>query len=146
MNLETLPITIEYSGCVPSPWEGANLKVDMWKITLTKGRDSWSTPYYTGLGLRSPRTGPSLGVVDREHLESSRQPVKPTNARVLNHLILDASAADENFDDWCSSYGYSNASIKMLNTYKKCLGIASALQRFFTREELEEIKALTEDM
>jgi hypothetical protein len=94
-----------------------------------------SFDYFTGLGLRTkPRTS-----------WDTAKPKKPKIADVLHSLIMDASAADENFDDWCDSYGYSSDSIKSLNMYKLCLETARALRKHFSSSTMVNIRELLQD-
>lgn len=73
------------------------------------------------------------------------KPRKPKVADVLHSLILDASAADENFHDWCANYGYSDDSIKAMNTYRACLEVAVALRKHFSPDTLRTVRELLQD-
>lgn len=147
-DIETLPIKIIYAGEVPCPWSNSSVKVDQWIISLSDSNSFWSTNYFTGLGLRGPRSErvrdggpePRRNTLMWERLEASRKPVMPTKRQVLESFFLDAGAGTVNFDDWCDNYGYSNDSIKSLNTYKACLGIYRAINKYFdtaTRKAIE---------
>ena len=59
---------------------------------------------------------------------------------------MDAAVADETFSDWCSNYGYSDDSIKALNTYKQCTEIAAALRKHFDRATLDAIREAVADL
>ena len=131
-DIESLPVKIELIGEMPSPWsEDKPRAVDAWRVTIGNQCDNkagqWVTTYYTGTGLRNKKTG---------------RPTRPTVADVLYSLFSDASAADENFSDWCSTYGYSDDSIKALNIYKACTDIAANLRRQFdpaTRAQIQSV-------
>lgn len=127
LDIESLPINITYA-CETTC---ADWQCDQWRVTLTGKSGYWSTNYFTGIGLRNKRT---------------KQPIKPSKIDVLYCLFNDANAAEYNFSDWCVEYGYSDDSIKAMNTYKQCLDIASALRRFFSSEQREAIKAAVSEM
>ena len=48
------------------------------------------------------------------------KPLKPKLDDVLHALVMDASACEQSFEDWCSELGYSDDSIKALETYREC--------------------------
>lgn len=127
--LEALPVKIEYVAEVPSKWAG---NVDQWRVTISSRAGSrWhSFDYFTGLGLRT---------------KPNSRPKKPKVADVLHSLIMDASAADENFHDWCANFGYSDDSIKAMNTYKACLEVAVALRKHFSADTLHQVRELLQD-
>ena len=151
-DFASLPITIHYAG--QTEREG-NWKCDEWRVRITNPSQSrdWTTRYYTGLGLRSPIPAQALafnpprkGTLAYEALEKSRKPKFPQIADVLHALFMDADAADYNFIEWCDNYGYSNDSIKALNTYKECLDTAANLRRFFNKEQRDAIYMAVQDM
>lgn len=151
IDFETLPVEITYAGQTQrdNKWD-----CDHWRVRISNQNGYWTTDYYTGLGLRSPIPAvylainpPRKGTVAYAALEKAyRRPVKPKVIDVLHALFTDAEAADYNFDDWCASYGYSNDSIKAMNTYKQCLEAAHALRRYFTREQREAIRVAIQDL
>lgn len=124
------PITVAYVGA--TSWDGHDKPIDcdLWRVTLTgpKSAGFWSTDYRTGFGLRK-----------------KGMPCKPSKADIMHCLILDASAADENFTDWCSNCGYSDGSIKALNAYQACIETAHALRKYIGREDLAAIAELLKD-
>jgi hypothetical protein len=131
MDIKHLPVRITYAGEIfKSDWSKNGQTVDKWMIALTSKSGYWSCDYFTGTGLRSKKF--------------PNKPVKPEMRDVLESLILDASAADYNFADWCSEYGYSDDSIKALNTYKACLETATALRKHLGRETLQQVRAIIE--
>ena len=130
--LEALPVKIDYVG---ETTRDNNWQCDQWRVQLTSKAGFWSTDYFTGLGHRiKPKQSWAKPVVKR-----------PKVADVLHSLILDASAADENFHDWCAEYGYSDDSIKALNTYKACLETAQALRKHFSPDTLRTVRELLQD-
>ena len=127
--LEALPVKIDYVGEVPSKWDADTPRtVDQWRVTLSSKAGFHSFDYYTGLGLRA-----------------RNKPKAPKVADVLHSLVLDASAADENFHDWCANYGYSDDSIKAMNAYKACLEVAAALRKHFPPDTLRTVRELLRD-
>lgn len=131
-DVGSLPIIVNYVGeTTRDGW-----KCDQWRIEFKNKNSFWSTDYYTGLGCRSkPKSK-----------WDTAKPQKPKNIDILYSLFLDADAANENFDDWCDNYGYSNNSIKALNIYKSCLETATAIRKYFSPEQRECIKSIIETM
>lgn len=129
--LETLPVKIDYVGATNrDKWD-----CDQWRVTISSKAGFHSFDYFTGLGLRhKPKTS-----------WATPTPKKPKVADVLHSLIMDASAADENFHDWCANYGYSDDSIKAMNAYKACLEVAQALRKHFSPDTLRQVRELLQD-
>lgn len=151
-DIESLPVKIEYVGETVRDGEW---KCDQWRVSLSNKNGFWSTDYFTGLGLRKLKKGSlpasvhklKKGTLAYESWErSSLVPTKPSIADVMYSLVLDASAADSNFHDWCADFGMSDDSIKALNTYKQCLDIDTALKKYFDRDTLQAIKNAVQDM
>lgn len=134
--LETLPVKIQYVAEVPSKWDESTPRtVDQWRVTLSSKAGFHSFDYFTGLGLRrKPRAS-----------WDTPKPEAPKVADVLHSLIMDSSAADENFHDWCADYGYSDDSIKAMSTYKACLETAQALRKHFSPDTLRQVRELLQD-
>ena len=129
--LEALPVKIDYVG---ETTRNNDWQCDQWRVTLSSKAGFHSFDYFTGLGLRH-----------KPDSWGKRKPSKPKVADVLHSLILDASAADENFHDWCANYGYSDDSIKAMNTYKACLETAQALRKHFSPDTLHAVRELLQD-
>jgi hypothetical protein len=153
-NIEELPVIIRYIGEVSSPWGDKN-KVDQWQVTIK----DWNTPFYTGLGCRSPakevsyegsfkppRAGTMAYEAWKRASDATRKPVKPSVAEVLSCLFSDASAGEESFSSWCSNFGYSDDSLKALETYRTCQATYDTLNRLFDRATREAIKLAVEDL
>lgn len=150
--LETLPVKIEYVAEVPSKWDTDTPRtVDQWRVTLSSKAGFHSFDYFTGLGLRETVRGVRAAYVPGNRIDPktgnyvATKPKKPKVADVLHSLILDASAADENFHDWCANFGYSDDSIKAMNTYKACLEVAVALRKHFSPDTLRTVRELLQD-
>lgn len=146
---------------------GGKHAMDEWRVTFKKSRPhepayamgAYLGPivehfeYFTGLGHRkeNPITVRNLlrqGY--KRHLHASRfadatTPIPPPAAGVLHSLILDSSACDQSFSDWCSEFGYDTDSRKALATYEACQQNADKLKKVFSREQIESIRAALED-
>ena len=126
--LATAGVTVTLSYCgtqTRSGWES-----DAWRVSIKragKGRE-WHTDYYTGLGHRS-----------------NLRPVTPCAAAPLSCLLLDASGADQNFQDWCADYGYDSDSVKALNVYTACCQTLADLRRMFSADERQTLADLLQD-
>ena len=148
-NFDSLPVRIEYAGDRSKDNEWPH---DEWRVELSGKAGYWSTTYKTGLGHRKFPKGfiPDKKLNPRsiafERQEGNKKPVKPSIADVMHCLISDADCANENFHDWCDNFGYSNDSIKALNTYKACLEIATALRKYIPRETLDAVREAVKDM
>lgn len=72
--------------------------------------------------------------------------IPPTQAGFLYCILSDAGAAEESFEDFCSSYGYDSDSIKSEKIYKECQETAQKINRYcLTPEESEHLNSLLED-
>lgn len=129
-------------------------KCDEWRVAFQrKGKPMIATHYYTGTGHRkSARPMPAdiarLGarILARVEWEKANvEPVKPTAARVLYSLILEAQGAEEPFDDWCADYGFDQDSRKALATCDACCAIHRQVNAFFTNDEREQLRTMLED-
>ncbi len=69
-----------------------------YRVTLRYKRRRMSLDYFMGSALTS----------------------EPDSASVLSSLLLDASALDESFENWCADYGYDTDSRKAERLYKLC--------------------------
>lgn len=134
-------------------------KCDKWSVRFTKrdGRAAHEeTEFFTGLGhrvhtLASEANARILKNVKRNTIawqndvENKKKPNPPHAADVLYSLLLDASADNQSFADWCADFGYDEDSRKALATYLACQENARMLRRIFNREELTRLeKALAQ--
>lgn len=107
------------------PW-----KCDAWRVAFDKRNvTGFSETYYMGLGNRK-----------------EGKPVAPNAAEVLYSLLSDADAASMTFEEWCSEFGYSDDSLRALNTYNKCVAIDKALRKVFSGADLETLRAAVADL
>ena len=117
---------------------------DEWRVAFEKRAQSGAktgelkTAFYTGTGHRAKPA-------KRMSRDNAPRPVAPTAGSVLYSLLLDASGADENFHDWCDSFGYDSDSRKALATYEACCINRKDVHKFFTAAERAELAAILED-
>jgi len=52
----------------------------------------------------------------------------PEIDQVLECLFSDSQAGSESFNDFCDNFGYSNDSLKALDTYRECMDINKKLR------------------
>jgi len=141
IDTAALPIKVEFVGCTKrEDWECFE-----WRVTFTKHENGrviaqWNVPYYCGLAHIEKPKYPKTHFMYREP-----KPAKPTNEDILHSLILDASAADENFSDWCANYGYSDDSMKAFSTYKACLETATHLRKYLGRDVIAALAVQLQD-
>lgn len=69
----------------------------------------------------------------------------PASASVIWCLLLDSSAVNGSFDDWCADNGYDTDSRKALETYLECQQTATKLLKVFTNSQIETLQAMLED-
>lgn len=133
-------------------------KHDKWEVKLERRAPDTAKllatatfDYKTGIGLRSKPSSlmgakpPRVNTLAWHDWQATRKPVKPRAASVLHCLILDASALQENFGDWCSNYGYSEDSMKAMAIYQECCKHGRELRAVLDRELYDEISTLLED-
>ena len=108
---------------------------DEWKVTI----NGEVFDFKTGMGNRKPvskfkqeksafykmlrmRIVKSKESHDKfiESFQTISKPVKPEIDDVLYCLVMDCSACDMSFDDWCFDFGYDTDSRKALETYLTC--------------------------
>jgi len=109
--------------------------------------------FYTGLGHREENPVTVRNLLQqgyKRHLHASRffdaaKPVPPHAADVLYSLILDSSACEMSFADWCANFGYDTDSRKAFATYEACQQNANKLSRIFTHAQIASIREALED-
>ncbi len=148
-DFDSLPIVVQYLGQINlDAWE-----CDQWRVTIGQGKDTFSTMYHTGLGHRKVKKGAYMpnppfrqGTMAYESwAKVNIVPVKPDNKGIMFSLLMDSSAQDYNFNDYCAEYGYENDSIKSLNIYKSCMETGENLRKVFSRDTLSRMKTALED-
>ena len=91
---------------------------DAWQSTITYKDRSITVAFKTGIGLRKTK-----------HKLMPARPVQPSVADVVSSLMLDASACEQAFEDWCSDFGYDPDSRKQLESYLACQSNGIKLQK-----------------
>ena len=69
----------------------------------------------------------------------------PEIDQVLHCLFMDAQCGSESFDEFCANYGYSDDSLKALDTYRDCIESGKKLRLALGKDyqtEKERIEAL----
>ena len=79
------------------------------------------------------------------HDKAGRE-VAPDALSIMHSFWMDASGADEAFDDWCLNLGYDTDSRKALEIYLACQATHVALRKGFTADERELIAGFVEDL
>ncbi len=93
-----------------------------WTITLRYRRRQMRVNYWTGQGITTD----------------------PSAVDVLESLCMDASGADQSFDEWCSDYGYDTDSRKAERTYRSVQEQTRRLRRLLG-DDFDEIVSLDDD-
>lgn len=70
---------------------------------------------------------------------------EPDAASVLSSLLLDASACDQSFEEWCGEFGYDTDSRTAESTYQQCVKIGNKLQAFLG-DDYEEFRSAENDI
>lgn len=65
------------------------------------------------------------------------KPIPPSYDDVIHSLVMDASACEQSFEDWCSELGYDSDSIKALEIYRSCQKNADKLRKAGVNIEAE---------
>lgn len=75
----------------------------------------------------------------KKNYQTLLESLAPTAYSVLACLDL---IHDDNFEDWCSNYGYDSDSRTAESTYKACLEQDRNLRRLFDMDELEQLQEI----
>jgi hypothetical protein len=150
-DIEKLPVIITHNG-IQKRALGGDTTMDRWSVCIDTGKYTFYTDYFTGLAhrrklksvSRTPRPKNAHGVTEAEYL-NHYAPQKPKIAGVLHSLLLDADCGNQNFDDWCAGFGYSNDSIKAEEMHRACMRTASELRKLFDGETIERLRELLQD-
>lgn len=147
-------IGVEYSaghiGTPRTPMGGKN-PMDAWVITLQRGTSTYEEfSYFTGLGHRKvPKSLKAPYWMKGRELskwnEQNAKPVKPNAAGPLYSFVMDASACEMSFGQWCDEYGYNTDSRKAESTYQSCQEQTDKMRRILSRAEIDHIQFLLQD-
>jgi len=88
-----------------------NWEHDAWLVII----NGQKVDYKTGLGLRMKSSFEKGSLMWREP-----KPTPPKIDDVIYSLLSDYDAGQENFNDFCSSFGYDTDSRKAFDTYLAC--------------------------
>ena len=141
--------TFDRTGTMQKP-EGFKPDSFAWSVTLERVEKvqisndietdkvlaSMTVPYFCGSGhvAYDQKRKPSDVEIGKEektgHNYGKRKfAVAPDAPGVLESLILDSSACQETFADWCGNFGYSEDSRKALALYLRCQEIGRDVQK-----------------
>lgn len=109
-------ITLAAKGIKRNNWD-----CDQWVVNI----NGQAFDYFTGLGHRKKiRT---YSNIKHEYIYVEGGPIAPHIASVIYSLLLDASANNELFNNWCDNFGYSSDSISAFEIYRECCATAKKL-------------------
>lgn len=91
-----------------------------WTVTLKRGRKQLSVPYYNGSSITED----------------------PTAADVIYSLLVDSTAIDETFENWCANFGYEPDSRKAEKIYNQCVKLGKKLVSFLGEENIKKLRNL----
>ena len=114
-------------------------RIDMQGKRVNSVRESFD--YFTGIGHR-------LNAYKKGHFmyeARGAKPVLPHVAGVLHSLLLDSESVNQNFTDWCADFGYSDDSLKALETYRACTDNGKKLNAIFPRDVQQAIREALAD-
>ncbi|MFM2287516.1 MAG: hypothetical protein RL684_659 [Pseudomonadota bacterium] len=87
---------------------------DEWRVTLKSARADYTSQYFTGTGHREDTAmtrmaranlkGVSRNSIAWHDMLKGMKPKAPSAASVLHSLVLDGSAIDQSFIDWCDEF------------------------------------------
>lgn len=139
-----------------------------WIVTLTHNGTSLTLDYtqgiahvpgYDKLGYRGTRSVDEQALFDRltRAAETGKYPTgvramfmmqplpPPSRAEVMSSILLDASAIDDTFEDWCSNFGADTDSRKAKAMYDACVDTGIRLRRMIGDEAIAKLRELFQD-
>ena len=130
-------------------------RCDEWRVLFKGPKAEFKTEYFTGTGHRVDTAvtamqrrslkGCSVNSVAWQEMLKGMKPVQPSAASVLYSLLLDSSAVDQSFIDWCNDLGYETDSRKALATYEACCESGQKMRQLFTSAQRETLAELLQD-
>jgi hypothetical protein len=128
------------------PWDdGKHIHGHRYRVTIKRGKDS---PCICDDENRSPSEcsrhsgGKSLSFDFWNSLNDVQTRRGLTAYSVLAALSSDAYCPD-NFEDFCSEYGYEQDSRKAFSTFKRASRFSDQIKAFFTEDELEALSEIS---
>jgi hypothetical protein len=148
-DFSALPLKIEYVG----KYNDNEWPHFLWNVTISNKNGFWTVPYKCGLAhvqkkkgaMPPPKGAHNNSIAYQSWHAASHIPKKPTNSDVIYSLLMDMSADDMSFRQWCDEYGYSSDSISALKTYTTCCEYAQNMRKTFTSDQLEKMRTALED-
>lgn len=106
---------------VSATWVDTDRKwglADVWRVTISRNGKRMQVPFTQGSAYKGK---------------------PPTAETVLESLVSDASCAQEDFEDFCSNFGYDVDSREAYKTWKACQSINERLPKILTADEWEKV-------
>lgn len=129
---------------------------DEWRVLFKGAQIEFSTEYYAGIGHRvdTPITklarialkgASKKSIVFKQQVLDQLKPVAPSAGSVLYSLLMDSSAVDQSFIDWCYDFDYETDSRKALATYEACCETGLKMRKLFTPDQRKLLSELLQD-
>lgn len=106
---------------VSATWVDTDRKwgmADVWRVTISRNGKTMRVPFTQGSGFKGK---------------------PPTADTLLESLVSDANAGMEDFEEFCSNFGYDADSREAHKTWTACQSIGERLPKVITSEEFEKI-------
>ena len=135
-------IDIVKIGCLITPWSNTDKPVNTYSVTLTNKRHTYNFKFYSSIqdtyGPYDERYDNYWGSCEHRARKKWRIEMRKKDYTydVLACLNIDYS---EDFEDFCSDFGYSDDSITAHRTYDAVRTETKNLKRLFTESELEKL-------
>lgn len=143
----------------PTVWD--NWECDQWAVTFSVSRAGMpkaaaeTFDYRTGTGLRVDTPESRMAKVCLKNVSRNSiawldackrmKPKTPDAADVLSSLVLDASACNESFADWCGNYGFDSDSRKAFKIYEACQENGYKLRKIFSKQTLDKLAEILQE-
>jgi hypothetical protein len=122
-----------------SEHHGNKWEHDKWSFTFTRTGvvKAVNFDYHTGVGHRGKRKkGWAIPEVCA---------VKPGPAGIIYSLIMNKSACEQSFSDWCDECGHDSDSRKAFSIYEQCQNEYDKVRRILTNREIEALMEMLQD-
>lgn len=74
------------------------------------------------------------------------QKVQPNPAEVLASICREALDSEQTFADWCANFGYEEDSRKAESIYRTCQDNAARVRKLVTRQQMEKLAELSNQL
>lgn len=125
--------------------EKYNIKLTVTRVPFrTDFNNEWDSQAKHFMYKLEVTQGDNFGaVMIGQYSQGSAIKGQPQIDDILNSLALDTKGIEStSFELWAGDYGYSEDSIKALETYKACLNEYKELKKLFGVKGLEELYAI----